>query len=411
MKRLLATTSVVILLASTARSQGDTLGLWFSRAPLPTPRQEVPHAVLEGKIYVPGGFGSGGIGSTVVEVFDPATNSWSTIAPLPEPLQHLGFAAANGKLYVLGGYVGNSFIPMDRVYEYLPDSNVWRQKTSMPAARGAHTALTFEGKIYVIGGVETGNVVSRRNEEYDPLADSWQTKLMMPTEREHLAGAVIDSLIYIVGGRVGSSNRNTLEAYSPTTNTWYARANMPTARGGLAAATLNGRLYVFGGEIPQVYEENEEYNPATNTWRTMAPMPTPRHGIGAATVGDSIFIIGGAKVAGFGVTDSNEVFTLSPLTGIREVNENLPLNFCLYQNYPNPFNPVTVIRYRLPVTSVLTLKVYNVLGQEIMQLVNEVKQAGNYEVTWDASRQSSGVYFYRLQTSKFADTKKLLFLR
>jgi photosystem II stability/assembly factor-like uncharacterized protein/N-acetylneuraminic acid mutarotase len=304
---------LIVSLCTDVHAQSDSLGRWFTRAPLPTPRQEIPHAVLNGRIYVPGGLAAGGVGSRVVEVFDPAANSWSTIAQLPEPLHHLGFTAANGRLYTIGGYMGSTFTPTNRVYEYLPDSNLWRQKASMPTARGAHVALTFGGKIYAIGGIEAGVGVSRRNDEYDPVTDSWQTRTMIPTAREHLAGAVIDTLIYIVGGRVGSSNRNTLEAYSPASNTWYTRATMPTARGGLAAATMNGRMYVFGGEIPGVYEQNEEYNPATNAWRTMAPMPTPRHGIGAATVGDSIFIIGGATVQGFGVSDANEVFTLAPL--------------------------------------------------------------------------------------------------
>ncbi|MBI4546475.1 MAG: hypothetical protein HY707_00735, partial [Ignavibacteriae bacterium] len=391
-RRMIFITFYVCYFCSLALSQSDTLGTWFFRSPLPTPRQEVPHAVLNGKIYVPGGLASGGIGSSVVEVFDPATNLWSTAASLPEPLHHLGFAAANGKLYVLGGYTGNSFTPTNRVYEYLPDSNLWRQKTSMPVARGAHVAVEFQGKIYVIGGVQSGVGVTQRNDVYDPITDSWQNLTDMPTAREHLAGAAIDSLIYVVGGRVGSSNRNTLEAYSPTSNTWYTKASMPTARGGLAAATLNGRLYVFGGEIPGVYPQNEEYNPATNTWRTMAPMPTPRHGIGAATVGDSIFIIGGATVQGLGVTDVNEAFTLSPLTNVVDRESILQKQFVLYQNYPNPFNPNTDLRFEIRDVSHVRLVVYDIRGRWTATIVNERLIPGIYTRKWNADGMSSGVY-------------------
>jgi N-acetylneuraminic acid mutarotase len=294
-------------------SQIDSVGRWFSRAPMPTARQEIAHAILNGKIYVPGGLATGGVGTTTVEAFDPLTNSWSTVAPLPEPLHHLGLAVANGRLYVLGGYSGNSFVPNHKVWSLYPDSNIWREKTPMLISRGAHIAVTFQNKIYVIGGVIMGFTVSGRTDVYDPLLDSWEILANMPTPREHLSGALIDSLIYVAGGRSGAGNFNKLEAYSPLSNIWYSKPNMPTARGGLTAASLNGKLYVFGGETPGVFSQNEEYNPVTNSWKTMTPMKTPRHGIGAVAAGDSIFIIGGGVVEGYSVTNVNDVFTLAPL--------------------------------------------------------------------------------------------------
>jgi len=311
MKTIILT--LLLFVTSECFSQIDSLGRWFSRNVLPTPRQEIPHAVLNGKIYVPGGLEFGGVGSDAVEVFDPVNNTWSDAASLPEPLHHLGFAAVNGRLYVLGGYRGNSFTPNIKVYAMLPDSNVWVEKNPMLIARGAHIALTFQNKIYITGGVITGFTVTNRTDVYDPLTDSWQIVANMPTPREHLSGAVIDSLLYIAGGRSGGTNYSFLEAYSPATNTWYSLPNMPTARGGLAAASMNGKLYVFGGEMPGVFPQNEQYNPATNQWRTMTPMKTPRHGIGAVTIGDSIYIIGGGVVQGYSVTNANDIFTLAPL--------------------------------------------------------------------------------------------------
>jgi hypothetical protein len=83
----------------------------------------------------------------------------------------------------------------------------------------------------------------------------------------------------------------------------------------------------------------------------------------------------------------------------------------LYQNYPNPFNPSTVISYQLPVVSLVTLKVYNILGQEVKTLVNEVKKVGCYEVEFNGSKLPSGIYFYRIQAGAFTETKKLLLIR
>jgi hypothetical protein len=90
---------------------------------------------------------------------------------------------------------------------------------------------------------------------------------------------------------------------------------------------------------------------------------------------------------------------------------NIPHSYSLSQNYPNPFNPSTKIRYQLPATSHVTLKVYDVLGREVATLVNEVKEPGTYTVTWDASGVGSGVYFYRLQCGSATETRPMILLR
>lgn len=87
----------------------------------------------------------------------------------------------------------------------------------------------------------------------------------------------------------------------------------------------------------------------------------------------------------------------SMLVGVEQVDE-LPTKFLLEQNYPNPFNPSTVISWQSPVSSWVTLKIYNILGQEVATLVDENKAAGKYDVQFDGSQLSSGVYFYRLTT-------------
>ena len=87
---------------------------------------------------------------------------------------------------------------------------------------------------------------------------------------------------------------------------------------------------------------------------------------------------------------------------------NTPL---LSQNYPNPFNPTTVIRYQISAVSVVTLKVYTILGLEVTTLVNERKSPGAYSVQWNASGCASGMYFYRLQAGTFSDTKKLVLVK
>ena len=101
---------------------------------------------------------------------------------------------------------------------------------------------------------------------------------------------------------------------------------------------------------------------------------------------------------------------LSPV-GVDAFSNRIPTEFGLTQNYPNPFNPSTKISYQIPELSFITLRVYDVLGNEITALVNKEKQIGSYEVKFDATGIPSGVYFYRLQAEGFAETKKMVLIR
>ncbi|MFA7359837.1 MAG: T9SS type A sorting domain-containing protein [Candidatus Kapaibacterium sp.] len=88
-----------------------------------------------------------------------------------------------------------------------------------------------------------------------------------------------------------------------------------------------------------------------------------------------------------------------------------PLTFSLSQNYPNPFNPVTKINYQLPMSGLVRLSVFNLLGQKIGELINETQVAGNYSVDWNASEYPSGAYIYRLESGSFVDVKKMILLK
>jgi len=90
---------------------------------------------------------------------------------------------------------------------------------------------------------------------------------------------------------------------------------------------------------------------------------------------------------------------------------NIPIHFSLLQNYPNPFNPTTDINYSIPKSGFVKIKVYDLLGREVTTLVNEFKPAGNYHVQFNAGKLVSGVYFYRMESGEYSQTKKLLLLK
>ncbi len=98
-------------------------------------------------------------------------------------------------------------------------------------------------------------------------------------------------------------------------------------------------------------------------------------------------------------------------TGVNRAENGAPTTFSLDQNYPNPFNPTTTISYRLPSAGRVTLKVYDALGRQVATLVDGVEHAGGHAVTFDASRLSSGIYFYRIQAGSSSQTRKLMLVK
>ncbi len=118
----------------------------------------------------------------------------------------------------------------------------------------------------------------------------------------------------------------------------------------------------------------------------------------------------GVDAAYVGSTIAKGVFNIGIQTAV-ETEDNLPGVYSLAQNYPNPFNPTTAIKYSIPKEGLVTFKVFNTIGEEVATLVNENKQVGNYEVTFDATNLSSGVYFYKLEAGDFLQVKKMILIK
>jgi hypothetical protein len=141
---------------------------------------------------------------------------------------------------------------------------------------------------------------------------------------------------------------------------------------------------------------------------------------------DTSFQMLGSELANFSVSlpaYGSAIYTISieeesvvlpPIPPIVSVDDELasqPENYNLYQNYPNPFNPSTTIRYSITAPDLVRIKIYDILGREVKTLINEQKQAGTYEVQFDASGLASGIYLYRIESGKFIQTKKMILLK
>lgn len=107
---------------------------------------------------------------------------------------------------------------------------------------------------------------------------------------------------------------------------------------------------------------------------------------------------------------SNNNFIITEVTGVNENNE-IPQNFSLFQNYPNPFNPTTTISFNILKEGLVNLSIYNALGEKKAEIVNEVMNAGMHNITFNASNLASGVYFYKISSGSFTETKQMLLMK
>jgi len=275
-------------------------GKWTEKADMLAARRSSVAGVVDGKIYVIGGQGSGGVNLPHVEVYDPVEDTWSKKSSIPTPRHCLFGGVVNDIIYAIGGWEKQwegGFGPI--VEAYNPAKDEWIRKADMPTARGCSVVGVVDGKIYVIGGtLDTSWLGISTVEEYNPVINTWTEKADMPTPRLEAAGSMVDGKIYVIGGTTQNlTPLSTVEVYDPATDTWTEKASMPNARGWLSTTVVNGKIYAIGGgAMGNPRPTVEVYDPATDTWTKEADMPTARGCLSTCAVGGKIYAIGGSDL-------------------------------------------------------------------------------------------------------------------
>ena len=264
---------------STNEEYDPATNTWTTKTPMPTPRSDFGIAVVNDKIYCIGGIidfdwsGYGkGILCAVNEVYDPLTDTWENKTSMPTQRQRPKANVVNGKIYVMGGFQYRDLPPsqttvgLDVNEVYDPKTDSWTTKTPIPTISSGPASATIDNKIYVIGGFK-----SDLNQIYDPESDSWSQGDPIPTAVA-LAGAGATSgemapkRIYVIGGYPSGNDVRLNQVYDPETDTWSSGSQMPTARHSLGVAVVNDILYAIGGGSTNLnvrqYDENEQYIPA-----------------------------------------------------------------------------------------------------------------------------------------------------
>ncbi|MCB0727512.1 MAG: S8 family serine peptidase [Ignavibacteriae bacterium] len=233
-------------------------------------------------------------------------------------------------------------------------------------------------------------------------------------------------------GTGGASNKADWDASNHLGYVWRADNNPGTYAGVALLSASNSNYWAIDNEQNIVGNPWNIYDGFTNAEKYQAlSSGVGRQQAGGTNGRDVSNVIGsgpysiptnGEIVIAFAILAGDNLADLQANTvaarnkyntvlGITNFNSQIPDEYSLSQNYPNPFNPSTNIKFSLKQSGFTSLKIYNMLGKEVSKLVNANLQAGSYEYNWDASAFTSGIYFYKLESEGFAETKRMLLVK
>ncbi|HEY7163681.1 MAG TPA: kelch repeat-containing protein [Candidatus Binatia bacterium] len=298
-------------------------GTWSTKTSMPTARAFAAGGVMSDSFYVAGGSPPTGFSASVVEAYNPLTDSWVTKAPMILG-GRLGAGAGviGTNFYVVGGNDGVSGDTRTlQVYDSIHD--IWTIANSIPTpdVMDSPASAVVGGILYILGGQIPACHSLDSVWAYDPSIDSWTLKTPMPLARSGGAAGVINGKIYVIGGNsqafCGDPQNQlptSVDVYDPATDTWSTAAPIPNPRQTHSVAVINGLLYVMGGNGPSGDLDPTviAYDPTTNSWTEVAPIPTPRQVMAVGVIGNTAYAAGGLSNHAGTVHATVEAFTPSP---------------------------------------------------------------------------------------------------
>ena len=331
--------SVVVFILSVVQIESFAAEEWERITQLPTKRWEFSTAVVEDKIYLIGGSlfenHGGPFGLSTVEVYDTQTNTWERVADIPTPRTNAKAAVVDGTIYVFGGYNSkDNFLEnwkmADHIEAYDPLTDTWTRKNEMPISRFYFGLGVVAGKVYLIGGTTgLGEGQEQRMDRvdiYDPGTDTWAKGPKMPTRRDPGGVAVVSNRIYVIGGEGWPLPQGwgagpflgSIEEYDPINRQWEKKQNLLEVKNWFSSVVVKDAIYLIGGYtleggLQEVASVNVYY-PRTETWSEISALPNPLSAFDAATVNGKIYVFGSL---GAGVEFSTDVLVYD--TGSRAV--------------------------------------------------------------------------------------------
>jgi len=419
----------------------------------------------------------------IIFIFEFNLNAqvWQVVedSEMPYPVYGGEAVVKDSLIFILGGFSELLNSNVNFIQEYNPQNNSWRIIDTMNSLRYGFVADNYQDSIVITGGIGFNLLLDNSLEIWNLINPPYIHDLSLDFIRTFSTGLIINNILYVFGGISINLSSTYMFEYNILSKSFLFRDNfgflpvpplfqypfqqtsatagnsiflfggvfigtsraiylydtenralnllqselMQSRAGGSAISANDSSIYVIGGfnESGLALSSVEIFNIGNENYTIIngPPLNFERSELMAVKYNNSIYVFGGKD-------DSGEpVIQVEKLDLITEVeNENIPEpdDFVLYSNYPNPFNPSTLISFYLPSQSLVQLKIYNLAGEEIVELVNEEMNEGTHQILFSASGKnfsslSSGVYFYRLIAFNFStqntyiDTRKMLLLK
>ena len=291
-------------------------GQWYDIIPTSgsaTNRHENTWAQVGDKWYL-----VGGRGNKPVDIYDPSTGAWTTGAQPPIEMHHFQGIEYDGNLWVVGAFNGGfpTETPLPNIYIYNPAADSWHLGPEIPVnrRRGSAGVVVYQDEIYLVCGIQNGHQSGWVPwvDKFNPRTGVWTQLADAPIERDHYHAALHNGKIYNIGGRQ-SGNGSTfsftigqLDVYDIATNSWVtkpASQNIPTERAGCFSAVIGDEVIIAGGESgtqANGHEETEAYHVNNESWRSLANMIDGRHGTSMLENNGVLYVAAGSGNRGGG---------------------------------------------------------------------------------------------------------------
>jgi N-acetylneuraminic acid mutarotase len=412
-------------------------GMWKTHSSMPGQRYYAGSTRNGHSMVIAGGdITGGGVATNQVLEYDMVRNSWGQLAPLQEPVRLNALVKFDGGIISQGGFKDGSNNPTDEVNRLDLNTFSWEAFGTYPKKTFYTRAVVMNWQyLYMFGGSDENNVILNDVNYLEKGSNTWKPATPIPGDGRADGGitALDDNRFLLVGGftnqfdqlQVDSVFVGTINLSNPAEIVWKSAPNFPAGpRARFHAYPWgDGKAIVVGGSdsdaFPSfndvwVFDADAE---SDASWTQLTNKPTPITAYQGTTMNlfDNVwmlYIIGGITT-GPALTPINEAYidTLEFPVSVEEISSETPTNFLLAQNYPNPFNPSTIIQFSIPEHTFVKLEIFNTLGEVVDVLLAEELNAGTYKYNWIAKNLTSGIYFYKLQTTGFSESKKMILLK
>ncbi len=281
---------------------------WKKAAPSPFARVESPTAVVQGKLYLFGGFTDDLGASNHVDVYDPAANTWTRKGDMPTQLTHLNPAMHGNTIWFAGGFKGKHPGPVSaEVWKYTVDLDTWTPVPALPERRAGGGLVVLKNKLHYFGGYKSDRDTNS-GDHFSLLLEGgkeWQREADLPDPRGHLSGVELDGKIYALGGDYGHDKTQidvaSCHRFDPATKQWSAIKSLPDGRSHFESSTLihQGKILIVGGRCnnskppKNVVGDLLLYDPKTNDWQTVGALPEKVLAPSAGIIDGKLVVIGG----------------------------------------------------------------------------------------------------------------------